>query len=341
MYVLGIDGGGTQTTGIVADESGNVYMRCVTGRSNPNTLTQEEFESVFNSMLRLLKTQNPLIFNQLSICYAGIAGVGESGKDKEVNAILQRNLPRHTKVIVNNDAMNALYAGTLGREGIVQIAGTGAITLGVNKSGETARSGGWGYLFDDEGSGFYLGNQALKRVFEAYDNRGPSTTLTLRILSYMDVDCVPALITKIYGEEHPRSVIAPLARYVIEEAQAGDIVAKKIVDKACEKMMHSIEACHNRLFNKYHETKIVLSGGVFKHAEMFIERFSHLAQDSIPLGVFVQTQVPPVGGAVLAALAEGNIQMNPDFIKKFNAQIVDDVLIDDHNSGGEIRERSN
>ena len=178
MYVLGIDGGGTRTTGIVADEHGNVHMHAVTGRSNPNTLQQAEFEEVICGLVKELKRQNNAIFTQVSVCFAGIAGVGESGRDVEVAALLARELPAGTKVIVRNDAFNALYSGTLGGPGIVQIAGTGAVTLGINENGEVARSGGWGYLFDDEGSGFYLGNEALKAVFRFYDDRGPATSLT-------------------------------------------------------------------------------------------------------------------------------------------------------------------
>ena len=302
MYVLGIDGGGTRTTGIVADEFGNVYMHAVTGRSNPNTLQQAEFEDVICGLVRELKKQNDAVFNQLSICFAGIAGVGESGRDTEVAALLARELPEGTKVIVRNDAFNALYSGTLGGPGIVQIAGTGAVTLGINESGEVARSGGWGYLFDDEGSGFYLGNEALKAVFRSYDDRGHATSLTDRIMDYFEVGRVPDIIGKVYGQEHPRSVIAPLSQIVVQEAQAGDVVSKGIIEKACSEMMHSIEACHRRLFDEHHPTAIVLSGGVFTDADLFVDVSDELARLSIPNVEFQTTQVPPVGGAVLAGL---------------------------------------
>lgn len=321
MYVLGIDGGGTRTTGIVADEFGSVYMHAVTGRSNPNTMQQAEFEEVICGLAMELKKQNEDIFNQLSVCFAGIAGVGESGRDVEVAALLARELPAGTKVIVRNDAFNALYSGTLGGPGIVQIAGTGAVTLGINENREIARSGGWGYLFDDEGSGFYLGNEALKAVFRSFDNRGPATSLTDRITNYLDVQNVPDIIGKVYGKEHPRSVVAPLARLVIKEAQADDEVSKGIVEKACSEMMHSIEACHRRLFDDNHPTVIVLSGGVFTDAELFAGRFRELARESIPNAVFQSTQVPPVGGAVLAGLAEGQTAVNPEFASRLNEQL--------------------
>ncbi|WP_432357267.1 N-acetylglucosamine kinase [Sporosarcina sp. UB5] len=321
MYVLGIDGGGTRTTGIVADELGNVYMHAVTGRSNPNTLQQAEFEEVIIGLARELKRQNEDIFSKLTVCFAGIAGVGESGRDAEVAALLARELPAGTKVIVRNDAFNALYSGTLGGPGIVQIAGTGAVTLGINGNGEVARSGGWGYLFDDEGSGFYLGNEALKAVFRSFDNRGPATSLTDRITGCLAVQNVPDIIGKVYGKEHPRSIIAPLARLVMQEAQADDEVAKGIVEKACLEMMQSIEACHRRLFDENNPTAIVLSGGVFTDVELFAGRFRELAQHSIPKAVFQPTLVPPVGGAVLAGLADQQITVNHEFSSRLNEQL--------------------
>lgn len=321
MYVLGIDGGGTKTTGIIADEFGNVYIHAVTGRSNPNTLQQVEFEEVICGLTRELKSQNEAIFAQLSVCFAGIAGVGESGRDVEVAALLARELPASTKITVRNDAFNALYSGTLGGPGIVQIAGTGAVTLGINESGKVARSGGWGYLFDDEGSGFYLGNEALRAVFRSFDSRGPATSLTDRVTEYFAVQNVPDIIGKVYGKEHPRSVIAPLARLVMQEAQADDEVSKEIVEKACVEMMHSIEACHRRLFDENHSTAIVLSGGVFTDVDLFASRFRELARQSIPHIVFQSTQVPPVGGAVLAGLAEKQTSVNPEFVSRLNEQL--------------------
>lgn len=321
MYILGIDGGGTRTTGIVADEHGNVHMHAVTGRSNPNTLQQAEFEEVICGLVQELKRQNNAIFTQVSVCFAGIAGVGESGRDAEVAALLARELSAGTKVIVRNDAFNALYSGTLGEPGIVQIAGTGAVTLGINENGDVARSGGWGYLFDDEGSGFYLGNEALKAVFRFYDDRGPATSLTERLTDYFDVVRVPDIIGKVYGQEHPRSIIAPLSRFVVQEARAGDIVSTGIIEKACSEMMQSIEACHRRLFDKNQPTAIVLSGGVFTDAELFTERFRELASDSIPNAVFQSAQVPPVGGAVLAGLAGQQSAVGPEFVSRLNEQL--------------------
>lgn len=321
MYVLGIDGGGTKTTGFVSDENGNVYMQAITGGSNPNTLTNKEFEIVLSGLLLQLKIQNDVIYDQISVCFAGMAGVGESGRDAEVVRILGKYLHPTTKIIVKNDAFNALYSGTLGDVGIVQIAGTGAITFGVNEEEKMVRSGGWGYLFDDEGSGFHLGNEALRAVFKEYDLRGPNTSLTSKILNYFQLKRVPDIVAIVYGKEHSRSVIAPLAPLVVEAAETNDEVAKKIVQKASEKMMLSIQTCHNHLFESNHPTNIVLSGGVMTSSELFIQNFKALSSETLPHVKFQLAQVPPVGGAIIAGLKSQNVVLPQDFVERFNEQV--------------------
>jgi N-acetylglucosamine kinase-like BadF-type ATPase len=321
MYVLGIDGGGTKTTGMVADENGNVYMQAVTGRSNPNTLSQQEFEQVMSQLIIELKNPRPADLEALTACFAGMAGVGESGREVEVAQLLKKYLPSKTEVIVKNDAVNALYSGTLGAPGIVQIAGTGAIAFGMNEVNKTARSGGWGYLFDDEGSGFYMGNEALRAVFQDFDGRGSATDLTDCVLKHFNVSYVPDIIGQVYGQEHPRSAIAPLSTYVVEAAVADDEVAKDIMLKACESMVSYIYSCHRQLFEENHQTIIVLSGGVFTNAQLFIQLLNELTSETMPNVEFRQTQVSPVGGAVVAGLLSQNLGLGEHFAKQMNEQM--------------------
>lgn len=322
MYVLGIDGGGTKTSGVVADEQGIVYMQALGESSNPNTLTQEKFEGVLDKLLDDLKQQNPEVFSSLEVCFAGMAGVGESGRDAEFAELLRKRLPEHTNVIVRNDAYNALYSGTLGNPGIVQIAGTGSITFGINYEENKARCGGWGYLFDDAGSGYYFGKEALRAVFENFDGRGPSTAMTGRILSHFGISEIPDLIGRIYGLEHPRSVVAKLSPIVIDMAESGDTVAKGIVCRACEEMMKCIEACHRKLFAPDHPTVIVLSGGVFTNPAQFVWYLNELCKQSLPNIVFRETRVLPVGGAVIGGLkAMGINNIDDTFTKQLNLQI--------------------
>ncbi|PSL41623.1 N-acetylglucosamine kinase-like BadF-type ATPase [Planomicrobium soli] len=327
MYVLGIDGGGTRTSGIVADEKGNIYMQAATGRSNPNTLSQRGFEQVMKDLLLGLKQQNEEIYNQVAICFAGIAGVDESQRTSEVAELLRGYLPEETMLIVQNDAINALYSGTIGEAGIVQISGTGAITYGINEQQKEVRAGGWGFLFDEAGSGFAVGKAALRAVFKEYDQRGPATSLTGRLLEHFQVDKATEIISLVYGQEYARAVIAPLAPLVVEEAAASDHVAQDILVGACEEMLRSINTCHRQLFRPDHPTTIVLAGGVFSDWPLFSSIFKDLTKGELPNAVFRPTQIAPVAGAVVAGLKAQGITPEATFVRRINEQIEQEVNV--------------
>ncbi|TQR20799.1 N-acetylglucosamine kinase [Psychrobacillus vulpis] len=320
MYVLGIDGGGTTTSAVIADENGNIYSQLIVGRSNPTAMTKQEFEKVIQDVLLNIQSQNPNVFNELSCCYAGMAGVGEGNYEGMLQHALQRYLPSKTEILIANDAVNALYSGTLGSEGIVQIAGTGAITVGINEQHELFRTAGWGYIFDDEGSGYDLGIGVIKAVFKAFDGRGLATSLTNRLISHFNVSSVPDIIEKVYGGEHPRSIIAPLSVYAVEEALNNDVMAQLIIQKACEDLFISIKACHSKMKLKDKETMVVLSGGVFLEADLFIPKLEKLAKISQLNISFMKPLIPPAGGAIIAGLISLKAPISSVFVRKFNEQ---------------------
>ena len=107
----------------------------------------------------------------------GIAGVDRPADEQVIRGILRRLGYRETARVVN-DAAIALAAGAPERVGIVVLAGTGSIAYGADRAGRTARAGGYGFLLADEGSGYWLGHQALRAAVRAADGRGPQTLLT-------------------------------------------------------------------------------------------------------------------------------------------------------------------
>lgn len=195
MYVLAIDGGGTKTCAVICDEFGTIYSKVITSRSNPTAMDVQDFEATLHSLLQKLRQQTPQLFTAIHSCFAGMAGVIESRAEGIVEKIIRQYVDTTTPIVIENDALIALYAGTLGQAGIVQIAGTGAITMGFNHQGKCNRVGGWGYLFDDEGSGYDLGIQALKAIFQGDDQRAQPTALTDVVLQHFAVERVAQLIT--------------------------------------------------------------------------------------------------------------------------------------------------
>lgn len=318
MYVLAIDGGGTKTSTVICDEFGTIYAKMITNRTNPTAMEIELFKATLRQLLQALQEQNPHVFSSIEICFAGMAGVKETNTEGIVEEIFRKYVPMETSVVIENDALIALYSGTLGQPGIVQIAGTGAITLGYDSTHSYYRVGGWGYLFDDEGSGYDLGVQALKAVFQSYDKRAMSTLLTDMILGHFAVDSVPKLIECIYSNNHPRTVIAPLSKFVMEAAVKEDLVANLIMEAGCAKLYHAIKTCYHQLsWNNQLTVPVVLTGGVLSNLSIILPKLDHLRlQEQLPLQ-FLAPTLPPIGGAVVGALGKMGISVGENFTEKF------------------------
>jgi len=142
-FVIGIDAGGTKTVGLLADESGKVLSKSISGGANLLVKGELAVEKVIFDVIESLEAPEPLA----ALCL-GIAGVGQPGADEVIRDVLRR-LGQRQPVRVVNDALVALVAGAPSGIGIVVVAGTGSIAYGVDPDGHEARSGGWGYLLGD------------------------------------------------------------------------------------------------------------------------------------------------------------------------------------------------
>ncbi|RPF51096.1 N-acetylglucosamine kinase [Aquisalibacillus elongatus] len=303
--VLGIDGGGTGTQALVADETGYIYATSTVGPTNPNAVSRSQLKETITNIMTELHTENPTAFGQIACGFAGMSGSGDSEKSHLVESVLAEAAPDFP-IRVDNDAINALYAETLGEPGIVQIAGTGSITFGLNESGETARIGGWGYLFGDEGSGYAIGQSALQAVFQAYDGKVEADVITRHILSYAQIQHIPDLIPFIYESLSPRETIAKLTRPVFQAYDDGDALAIRLIQQAADDLTLSIQTMLNRHFQ--HNQEVVLAGGLFKRRDVLPTILNQ--QLSVPVRVLERE---PVVGAVVAALQDAGAVVQPEF----------------------------
>ncbi|GAA0472412.1 N-acetylglucosamine kinase [Alkalibacillus silvisoli] len=301
--VLGIDGGGTGTQAAVADEVGYVYASVTVGPTNPNAVSRSQLKETILHMVNQLKEQDREAFKRIELGFAGMSGSGDSEKSRLVEEVFAECLP-DLRVIVFNDAINALYAGTLGEPGVVQIAGTGSITYGINEAGDPSRIGGWGYLFGDEGSGYMIGQKALQKVFHAYDGKMEADHLTEKITSLLNVDHVPDLIPAVYESKSPRETIASLSRPVFEAYDEGDHLASGMIEQAADHLALSINTMLKTHFKDNQD--VILAGGLFKREDVLPK----LLKSRIPLGSkLIILKKEPVIGAVVAALKEMDVPL--------------------------------
>ncbi len=240
-YLLGLDGGGTKTTALLTDLSGNVLGRGHAGSSNLKSVGEA-------AALETLRAAALAAYADAGVPpqLPRAAGLGVAGLDRpEEVAHLQPwaagALPGVPLALVN-DVELVLAAGSLTGWGIGVIAGTGAIAFGAAPDGRTVRVGGWGWAIGDEGSGFALGQAALQALARAADGRGPRTTLTEAVLNYWSLDEPAAVLGMVYQSPFPRAQIAALAPLVETAAAAGDSVAQAITRAAGRELARAAQA---------------------------------------------------------------------------------------------------
>src|SRR5205814_2143843 len=127
------------------------------------------------------------------------------------------------------------------------ISGTGSIAYGRNRGGAAARAGGWGHLIGDEGSGYWIGCQALSAVVRAADGRGPETRLTDQVLRHFAVAHAAGLVQVVYNRETSRQSLAALGPAVQQAHDQGDAVATEILERAAEELVLAARSVASRL----------------------------------------------------------------------------------------------
>lgn len=204
--------------------------------------------------------------------------------------------------MVTNDARVAFVAGSVRRVGLALVCGTGSIAWGRNGAGKIARAGGWGWHVGDEGSGFWIGERAIRAALRATDGRGPQTALVAALLENFGLDRIDQLVRRVYDTEYPRHDVARFAVRVAAAASAGDAVAQSILADAAAELVLAAETVISALALRTagEGYDVVLSGGTFRA----LAGLQHdvTAALSHPGAAILPLEVEPAVGAVRLAL---------------------------------------
>lgn len=307
MHVVGIDAGGSKTVCQLGDEHGHVLKESRGPGANLQSAGELEVEKVLHDVLSdvLADIEHP----PAAICL-GMAGVDRPNDAQIVQGILRR-MCRGTRTLVINDALVALEAGAPGQPGVVLIAGTGSIAYGRDAHGGAARAGGWGHVLGDEGSGFWIGRQAIRAVLRAIDRRGAETNMAAAICAHFGVSRVQDLVHPVYdGGMRPRAVAA-IAPIVGDAADAGDAVAMHIIDVGAAELAGAASSVATRLGITNQPFALPLAGGIFRSVPRVRSRVLARIGEQIPSARPALLEVEPASGAVrfAAQLARGDVRI--------------------------------
>ncbi len=301
---LGVDGGQSSTTALIGDENGKIVGA---GRGGPcnHVKTGDGREKFVNAIRGCVGEACRQAGVDMDTVVFESACLGFSGGPKDKEPIL-REMIRTRRMQVSTDAPIALAGATGGEPGIITIAGTGSISWGRNAKGQTARAGGWGYVFGDEGGAFDIARQALRAALRLEEGWGPPTALRARLLEATGAESANDLLHRCYTVDWPRPKIAALSKVVDQTAEEGDAAARQILERAAQELAEITAAVRGQLFEKEELVRVAYIGGAFKSRSLR-ERFRELVE----LGG--QNRVgpplyPPAAGALIEAYAAAGLR---------------------------------
>ncbi len=296
-FYLGVDGGQSRTKAWIGDEAGRVVGRGVGGPCNhvgaaegAAKLTRAVSECVGKAC-----EEAGLDFARVRFAAACF---GMSGGPEDKEALLGRIL-RAERLMVTHDGMIALSGATAGWPGVIAIAGTGSFVFGRNAAGRTARAGGWGYIFGDEGSAFDIARQALRAALRYEEGWGPATSMRELLLEATGSESALDVLHRFYTDEYPRARVASLSSLVDRAATEGDEVAASIIGAAAQQLAILAASVRRQLWAEGEPALITWAGGVFGSAAL-LERFRLLAEME-PGARCRPPALEPVAGALLEA----------------------------------------
>ena len=301
-HVIGIDAGGTKTVCLLANEQGEILARVRGEGANLQAVGELQVEKILHTVMAQAIGDRRLV--PAAICL-GIAGVDRPNDAAVVRDIMQR-IGLNSRIVIVNDALIALETGAPGQPGVVVISGTGSIAYGRNAAGEAARSGGWGYVLGDEGSGYWIGRAALRAVLRAADFRGPRTVLTQMLLDHFQVTQPQLLLHEVYHHHLKPAAIGALASSVQTAFSEGDEAAAGILRGAADELEGSALSVARRLDLTGEAFSFILSGGIFRAVPWLVQELSRRLPLAATLSTTKLLEREPAEGAVTLAVQEAH-----------------------------------
>ncbi|HXH69060.1 MAG TPA: BadF/BadG/BcrA/BcrD ATPase family protein, partial [Pyrinomonadaceae bacterium] len=295
---LGVDGGQSHTEAIVADENGNVLASGFGGASNhaEHPGGQERLRNaIIKSVGEALKDANlpPIEKTVFTAAHFGMTG-GADYKGEIIGEIVKAE-----HLIVGHDATTALFGATAGEPGIVVIAGTGSVVYGENKCGETTKIGGLGYLFSDEGSGFWLALQTIRLAIKEQDGLLAPSGLEQLVLDFFGRGQIRELTNDFYNAKITRDNLAGFAKAAHDAAAAGNLVIREQIRFGASLLVESVRSADKRL-SFQDNFPVAGVGGMFQ-GELMRKYFQGILEKKLPNAIFVNPRFNPAIGALLLA----------------------------------------
>ncbi|MBD1383414.1 N-acetylglucosamine kinase [Metabacillus arenae] len=298
--LLAVDGGGTKTLAVITDSVGKIKGHGRSDASNYQVTGIEgakaAIEAAIIGAVKNVSEKKQIVRFQTGVF--ALAGIDTPADQAVVNRIVTVACNKagviFDRLIIENDALSALLGATSNYPGALMISGTGSIAFAHDGKGQCVRSGGWGHTFGDEGSGYWIGKEAIRAILKMNDGRGPNTRLKDRVLEAINLRAVEDLYNWVYSSHGSVDAISEIAKLVEICGDEGDAVSITILDQAAEELFTLLSTVMEKAAITNEDNSIILQGGVLKHNLYIQKRLMDKAAKDFPKCRFVTSDLDPI-----------------------------------------------
>lgn len=301
-YFVGFDGGGTKTKMQILDRNGTSILTSNAGSLNYNSESKKELLKTINSFTHVLNELPEGMNACKGIC---ISAAGISNKEAVefiMDEFKSKGLTCGIHIVGDHEA--ALYGAFNQPEGIVLISGTGSICFGRNQEGISYRTGGYGHLIDDEGSGYAIGRDILKVAVQSFDKRIANSILLELLLEEINGSTVEDIVHYTYQSSWSKANIAKLAPLILKAYNEGDVCAIQICKNAVNELVKLVLPTAKIL--NLRDGNLALLGGILTHYEPIKVMLIHKLSVLLPTLKIVSPKYDSATGAAMVALERYN-----------------------------------
>ena len=321
--LAGIDGGQTSTKAVIAAADGTV-LASGTGPACDHLNIPGGLER--NRLAIHGALQSAAAAAGISPSDLAAIGLGLTSAQRELDPgprirEIVREIAEPATVWVDTDFVSNLAGASGGQPGIVVIAGGGSIGYGIDRDGREAIAGGLGYLMGDQGSGWFLGIEALQAAARASDRRGPETALVSIVLDHFQLREIRQILRVIYRADFERAEVASLAPAVLDAAREGDGVAGDIVARGVDGLVGIALGVARQLHHAGTPIEIYPTGGIFAAHDLILDPFARKLTELWAPSTVLQPRFSPAAGALIRAAIDHGATVDAAFLDRIEATL--------------------
>jgi N-acetylglucosamine kinase-like BadF-type ATPase len=294
-FYLGIDGGGSKTKLLLGDEQ-RLLAEATTSGSNILRSGKDAVRSALHAAIDEICQRGGTRASDIRRVVAGIAGSSNEAVRVLLEAALREKIQGGVEVL--GDMEIAHHAALEGSPGVLVNAGTGSIAYGKNANGQAARAGGWGFAISDEGSGHWIGRNAVATAMRSFDTQQDEDFLH-HMMSAVGAKTPEELAKFANASANPDFV--RLFPEVVTLAQLGDTIAAGILQRAGEELSRLADAVLERIFRGARGVRVAAAGGVFRGSDAVFQSFRKQIGARHPSAIVFLSVADPAMGALMLA----------------------------------------